>query len=214
MEKKEKEKVKKYYEPEESYGVDFQVALSISLIFFIIIFVSVKSLQVRPYKPKSEVATLVEQLPPELEKIKEPPPPPKPKLPVEVKEASEEEAEQEEVEIAPTTEFNELEVPPPPKTEEAYEFYAVEIKPQLVKWVEPKYPELARKAGIEGRVFVKVLVDTLGNVVSAEVVRSTNPVFDEAALKAARQCKFKPGYQRDRPVRVWMVIPFHFKLTK
>jgi len=204
----------KVYEPEETYGRDFQIALSISLVLFIFLFLTVRTLEVRPYKPKSEVVTIAEELPPELEQIEEPPPPPKPKLPVEVEEEAEAE-EEEEVEIAPTTEFNELlEVPPPPKVEEVYEFYAVEIKPQVIKRVEPIYPEVARKAGIEGRVFIKALVDTNGHVISVEVLRSTNPVFEQAAMEAAKKFVFKPGYQRDRPVKVWVAIPFKFRLTK
>ena len=204
----------KVYEPEEMYGRDLQIALSISLVLFILLFLTVRTLEVRPYKPKTEMVTIAEELPPELEQIEEPPPPPKPKLPVEVEEVEEAE-EEEEVEIAPTTEFNELlEVPPPPKVEEVYEFYAVEIKPKLLKRVEPIYPEVARKAGIEGQVFVKALVDTNGYVIHVEVLRSTNPVFEQPAVDAAKKFVFKPGYQRDKPVKVWVAIPFKFKLTK
>ncbi|HID26212.1 MAG TPA: energy transducer TonB, partial [Thermoplasmata archaeon] len=101
-----------------------------------------------------------------------------------------------------------------PKVEEVYEFYAVEIKPKLLKRVEPIYPEVARKAGIEGQVFVKALVDTNGYVIHVEVLRSTNPVFEQPAVDAAKKFVFKPGYQRDKPVKVWVAIPFKFKLTK
>ncbi len=206
---------RKVYEPEEDYSRDFQLALAITLILFIGIFKFAKGIEVKPYHPKKEVPTLVEEVPQELEQIKEPPPPPKPKLPVEIKESEEEsEVEQEEVPLAPTTEFNELEAPPPPKVEETYEFYAVEIKPSVIRKVEPQYPDIARKAGIEGRVFVKVLVDTLGNVETVQVLKSSNPIFEKPAIEAAKKWKFKPGYQRDRPVKVWVAIPFIFKLSQ
>jgi len=207
---------KKVYEPEDDYSRDFQIALAITLLLFIGVFKFAKGISVKPYHPKKEVPTLVEEVPQELEQIKEPPPPPKPKLPVEIKEATEEESseEEEEVPIAPTTEFNELEAPPPPKVEETYEFYAVEIKPQVLQKVEPPYPDIARKAGIEGKVYVKVLVDTLGNVTTVQVLKSSNPIFEQPAIEAAKKWKFKPGYQRDRPVRVWVAIPFIFKLSQ
>lgn len=205
---------KKVYEPEEDYSRDFQIALAITLILFIGVFKFAKGIQVKPYHPKKEVPTLVEEAPQELEQIKEPPPPPKPKLPVEIKESEEESNQQQEVQIAPTTEFNELEAPPPPKVEETYEFYAVEIKPKVVQKVEPKYPDIARKAGIEGRVFVKVLVDTLGNVERVQILKVSNPIFEQPAIEAAKRWKFKPGYQRDRPVKVWVAIPFIFKLSQ
>ncbi|HDM89864.1 MAG TPA: energy transducer TonB [candidate division WOR-3 bacterium] len=209
-----KKKERKVYEPEQDYPKDFQIALAISLIIFIVIFLTVKSLEVKPYKPKGEVETIVEPTPQELEQIEEPPPPPKPQLPVEATEGEEAAEEEEEVEIAPTTEFNELEAPPPPKTEEVYEFYAVEVKPQIIKRYEPVYPEMAKKAGIEGQVFIKALVDETGHVTDVRVLRSTNPVFEAPAMEAARKFLFKPGYQRDKPVKVWVVIPFRFKLTK
>jgi len=205
---------RKKYEPEEDYSRDIQVALSVSLAIFIFLFLTVRTLQVKPYKPKSEMPTIVEEVPPELEQIEEPPPPPKPKLVVEVEESEATEEEEEEVEFAPTTEFNEWETPPPPKGEEVYEFYAVEIKPVVIKFVEPVYPELARKAGIEGDVFVKALVDEEGNVIKTEVLKSSHPLFEKPALEAAAQFKFKPGYQRDRPVKVWVSIPFFFRLNQ
>ena len=123
--------------------------------------------------------------------------------------------EGEDVEIAPTTEFDELVAPPPPaSSEEVYKFYAVEVKPQILKKYEPVYPEMAKKAGIEGQVFIQALIDETGHVTEAKVLRSTNPVFEAPAMEAARKFLFKPGYQRDKPVKVLVVIPFTFKLTR
>ncbi len=213
-EKKEKKFIKSE-ELADRYPLYIQVATTITLVLFILMFLTVKTLEVKPYKPRSEVATLVEEIPEQLEEYEEPPPPPKPKLPVQVEETTQEteEEQQEEIEFTPTTEFNELEVPPPPKVDTTYEFYAVEVKPRIVKRVEPEYPELAKRAGIEGQVFVKVLVDETGHVIQAKILRSTNEIFNEPALKAARQFVFTPGMQRDRPVKVWVAIPFRFRLT-
>ncbi|MEO0144918.1 MAG: energy transducer TonB [candidate division WOR-3 bacterium] len=92
------------------------------------------------------------------------------------------------------------------------EFFKVEVKPEPIRTVMPEYPEVARKAGLEGRVTVAVIVDENGNVIHAEVVNSTNKVFEEPALKAAYQYKFKPGMMKDRKVKVRVIIPFAFKL--
>ena len=94
---------------------------------------------------------------------------------------------------------------------ETYEFFAVSDKPVLKQKVSPVYPVLARKAGVEGMVVVKVLIDTKGDVIEAMVVKSI-PMLDSAALDAAKMFKFTPGKQRDRIVRVWMQIPFKFNL--
>ncbi|MEO0203019.1 MAG: energy transducer TonB [candidate division WOR-3 bacterium] len=92
------------------------------------------------------------------------------------------------------------------------EFFKVEVKPEPIRTVLPEYPEVARKAGLEGRVTIAVIVDENGDVIHAEVVNSTNKVFEESALKAAYQYKFKPGMMKDKKVKVRVIIPFAFKL--
>lgn len=102
---------------------------------------------------------------------------------------------------------------PPPKEEEepVVEFAAASEKPQIIKYIKPDYPEIAKRVGIEGIVVVKVLINTKGDVEDIEVYES-HPPFDQAAVEAAKQFKFKPGKQRDRYVKVWMSIPFTFRL--
>ena len=62
-------------------------------------------------------------------------------------------------------------------------------------------------------VVVKVLIGTKGDVEKVEIVKS-HPMLDESAMAAAKLFKFTPGKQRDRVVKVWMTIPFTFKLKK
>lgn len=95
---------------------------------------------------------------------------------------------------------------------EYYDFFKVEVKPEPIKTVLPEYPEVARKAGLEGKVTIAVIVDENGNVIHAEVINSSNQVFNEAALKAAYGYKFKPGMMKDKKVKVKVIIPFAFKL--
>ncbi len=116
-----------------------------------------------------------------------------------------------ETDLTPPQEY----VPPPPVEAEIIDFYAVEKPPQILKQIQPVYPELARKAGQEGVVLVEVVIGTNGQVDTAYVVQSRpKGVFDDAALQAAYQWKFSPAYQRDKPVRVRMQIPFRFTLTE
>jgi protein TonB len=93
-------------------------------------------------------------------------------------------------------------------------FSIVERKPQLVRPVQPEYPEMARAAGIEGKVVVSVVIDTLGSVTKGEVyATSGNVQLDQAAVDAAYRCGFVPGFQHDRPVIVQNVnVPFNFRL--
>jgi len=117
--------------------------------------------------------------------------------------------------IAPNTDFKELKPDITVTTIETnVPFWKVERKPRLVREIVPDYPDMACAAGIEGKVLVSVVVDTLGNVASAEVyATSGNVQLDRAAVEAAYKCGFTPGYQRDRPVVVRNVIlPFSFRL--
>jgi TonB family protein len=75
-----------------------------------------------------------------------------------------------------------------------------------------KYPEIAKRAGIEGKVFIQVFIDEDGNVVEAKVIKGIGAGCDAAALDAVKQTKFTPGKQNGKPVKVQVSIPIVFKL--
>ena len=97
--------------------------------------------------------------------------------------------------------------------EKPLEFWAVERKPEIVKRVVPEYPVLLQKAGLEGKVFVRILVDKEGKPSDCTVMKSDNDLFSESAIEAAKQFVFTPGYMNSGPVRVWVSVPFKFKLA-
>ncbi len=79
------------------------------------------------------------------------------------------------------------------------------------------YPELARKAGIEGRVVINCLIDENGQVVDTKILQgigSGNNGCDQAAIAAIKSVSWKPATQRDKPVKVWIGIPIVFKLDE
>lgn len=76
-----------------------------------------------------------------------------------------------------------------------------------------KYPEIAKRAGIEGKVYVQAFIDENGNVVSAKILKGIGAGCDEAALDAVKQTKFIPGKQRGKPVKTQVSIPIMFKLS-
>ena len=76
------------------------------------------------------------------------------------------------------------------------------------------YPELAKEAGIEGKVYVKAFINVKGIVKSARIVTGVpNTGLDEAALKAVKKSRWYPARQRDKKVGVWITIPIDFSLT-
>lgn len=76
------------------------------------------------------------------------------------------------------------------------------------------YPDVAKRAGIEGTVFVETYIDEAGMVTKTIVVRGIGGGCDEAAVEAIRQIMFKPGRQEGKPVKVRMSIPIRFRLAR
>jgi protein TonB len=91
-------------------------------------------------------------------------------------------------------------------------FVPVEKEPQVVKRVVPKYPDMAIRAGLEGTVWVKILVDKDGRAKKAVVIKSTAELFNDDAVKAALEFVFTPAVMNNGPVKVWVSIPFRFQL--
>ena len=91
----------------------------------------------------------------------------------------------------------------------------VQEPPELLTAPMPVYPPLLRGAGIQGRVIVSAVVDTLGQAESGSVriVLSDNPGFDVSALAAVRAARFRPARVYGRAVRVLVQVPVVFRLN-
>ncbi len=98
------------------------------------------------------------------------------------------------------------------RQEEVLEFWKVEEKPVAIKKVKPVYPDLARKAGLEGKVFLRFQVGRDGRVSRIQVLKGQE-IFRQAAIDAVAQSLFKPAMQNDKPVRVWMTQMIKFTLN-
>jgi protein TonB len=85
------------------------------------------------------------------------------------------------------------------------------IMKHLVRHLQ--YPEMAREAGIEGRVFIRFVVEKTGEVRDVSVLRGVDPMLDRAAVQAVSSLPpFAPGRIDGRPVRVEFTLPVAFKL--
>jgi protein TonB len=167
-------------------------------------------------RKKDQIIIQMEDIP-ETQQIKRPPPPPRPAEPIE----TESEDVPDDVTIESTDiDFDEafVDLPPPPPPGEAMEdeimeFWKVEQKPVPIKTAPAVYPDIARKAELEGKVFVQFIVGTDGRVRNVRVLRGPE-IFRKAAIDAVRQFVFRPAVQNDKPVQVQMVQPISFTLRK
>jgi protein TonB len=198
------------FDHDREYGRDIRVAGIAALVLVTAAFLFMPQPKVEPFRPHGQAEwsfTIEDPVP-----VIYDPPEPVAQAPRGVPLASD---NPEAPTIAPNTDFNELRPDiTDPTIETNIPFWKVERKPKLVREVVPDYPEMARAAGIEGKVIISMVVDTLGNVASAEVfATSGNALLDRAAVEAAYKCGFTPGFQRDRPVVVRnVVLPFNFRL--
>ncbi len=87
----------------------------------------------------------------------------------------------------------------------------VEELPEVVTRVAPSYPEDARRAGLEGTVWLNALVNRSGEVAETLIAHSL-PAFDQQAVLAVEQWRFKPALARGEPTAVWVAIPIKFSL--
>jgi protein TonB len=197
----------------------FEISLIISLFLLIVAF---------KYFPDLSGSKVKLEGPQELFQVEDiqqtkqenrPPPPPKPPIPIEAP------ADEvlEDIEIGETEIDLTAEILPPPKEdkkiieEEPQYFVAVEEMPEPIGGIQAiqqkiVYPEIAKRAGVEGKVYVLAFVDETGEVRDAKIIKGIGAGCDEAALEAVMKTKFKPGKQRGKPVRVQVSIPVVFRL--
>lgn len=87
---------------------------------------------------------------------------------------------------------------------------------ELVKFISNhlRYPKLARKNGLEGKVIIKFYVDVDGQVKEPVVLKDGvgGGAAEEAVRVISAMPRWKPGMKDAVPVRVYYTIPISFKL--
>lgn len=210
--KKPKANLRKYY----------TVFLELGLVVVLVIFIAAMKIDFRSAPENTDLTEEQEVV--EMEEIQrtkqqeKPPPPPRPQVPVEV--PNDEIIEDQNINLDAEINLDEpLDMPPPPDEKEKEEdfFVVVENMPELIGGMKKlqgcvNYPEMARKAGIEGQVVVQFVVNKKGNVEDPRVIRGIGGGADKEALRCVKQAEFKPGRQRGKPVRVQYSLPVIFRL--
>lgn len=109
-------------------------------------------------------------------------------------------------------------------------FVAVEEMPEPIGGIAAiqekiTYPESAKNAGIEGRIYVKAFVDENGDVTKVELIKgldteafwagnnNAGAALEEEAMRAVKETKFTPGNQRGENVKTQVSVPILFKLN-
>ena len=77
-----------------------------------------------------------------------------------------------------------------------------------------RYPEPAKRAQVEGKVFVRFVVDKSGAIRNIEILKGTGFGLDEEAIRVMKAMPaWKPGRQGGQPVNVRYNLPIDFRLN-
>lgn len=102
--------------------------------------------------------------------------------------------------------------PSPPQSEpEGPVMVGGDVKaPNVISSVPVEYPEIARQAGVEGNVVVRIVIDKAGKVTDAKAL--TGPMLlRDAAITALRQRKYAPSKLNGHPISVEMLVTIQFR---
>ena len=99
-------------------------------------------------------------------------------------------------------------VPLPKLTDTPAKYDTIELNNNKV------YPEVAKKAGWEGKIVVMTFVDSTGKVTSMDVKQTDNEFLNEAAKTAIYKTKFSPAVVDGKLTTQWIEIPVIFTLDE
>lgn len=95
-----------------------------------------------------------------------------------------------------------------------YELEDLTRAPRPISQRSPTYPPELRRAGISGTVVLVFVVRADGTTSNVQVQSSTNPAFEEHALRAVRTWRFEPGEKDGKAVNTRVRIPIPFQFTR
>ena len=75
-----------------------------------------------------------------------------------------------------------------------------------------RYPLQAKTLGVQGVVYVQSIINEKGKIENPKVVKKLGAGCDEEALRVLKKSKFKPGYDKGKPVKVRFTLPIFFRL--
>jgi periplasmic protein TonB len=84
--------------------------------------------------------------------------------------------------------------------------------PSFMQRVLPAYPMVARRFNREGKVILRLTIDTGGSLVAVEVLEDPGYGFASAAVEAVKRSRFLPALHEGRPVTAKAILPVRFTL--
>ena len=197
-------------------------ALSLMLVFTELRSASVGDSELPTEKKGMELEEIIEVMP---EQETTPPPPPPPPPEPEIIEVVEDEKDVVETEIAAEASTDDpIEIIPEVEAAPVIEeiFTVVEKNPSFPGGVEKlyeylgkniSYPQMAKEAGVKGKVYVQFVVEKDGSITDVNVMRGIGSGCDKEAIRVVKNMpKWEAGEQRGKKVRVKFTLPVVYQL--
>lgn len=195
----------------------YEKCASLAILILLFAFLVSPKIEVKSYHAEIRITEAID-IPPEIrEKIKPPEAMVKPQIEIVIDDDFEGD-DDEDIEIIETIERTNLdmeEIVATTQFGQTSKFAVYSEPPVLINRQPVKYPDFAKRAGIEGQVYLEVEVLIDGSVGAIEVRKSlmAGPGgLDEAAIKAVKQWKYQPAQSNGKPVAVWITFPFEWSL--
>jgi len=187
-----------------------RIGFLVAIVVFILGFVFMPEFETKTYQPKVREIIRIDNTPDQLENIVEPIIPEKPKIPIAAE--TDEEVEAETIDktnfVDDYGKISDIDFKPPP-------FVPYDVEPRLLNPDEVKfeYPKSVIMLGVEGTVYLELWIDEKGTVRNVKLTKSLYSTLDKIAVRNAKNLKFSPAMQRDKPVAVRYSFPVIFKLN-
>jgi len=87
-------------------------------------------------------------------------------------------------------------------------------RPVLIDSPQPRYTEMARRAGVQGTVIVEAIIDETGHVTDVRILKPLPMGLDRAAVEAVQSWRFRPATLNGRAVKVYYTLTANFTLQR
>jgi protein TonB len=104
-------------------------------------------------------------------------------------------------------------VPPEPQNE-VVRFNGTMTRPVQLSGRQPRYTELARRAGIQGTVILEAIIDKKGRVSNVRILKGLPMGLDAEAVSAVQNWTFKPAEMEGRAVSVYYTLTVNFQIQR
>ncbi|RLD60356.1 MAG: hypothetical protein DRJ01_09800 [Bacteroidetes bacterium] len=93
-------------------------------------------------------------------------------------------------------------------------FVVYDEPPVVLQRIQPEYPEIVKKAGIEGTIWLDAEVKKDGTVGKVEVKKNNtgSDLLAKASVEAMKKWKFEPAKKDGKAITCWIAFPVTFSI--